>query len=259
MQGSLTLKQTRSEMMPRIYLSPSTQENNLYVNGGTEEYYMNLLADALVPYLQSSGIQYTRNTPEMTAASSIRQANQGNYDFYLALHSNAAPEGSYGSKRGTDVYYYQGSTRGQRAANIFVRNLKTIYPLPSLVRTVPTTSIGEVTKTRAPANLIELAYHDNENDASWIKNNIPSIARNLALSLTEYFGIPLVMPQPKQNGMVAITSGYLNIRSRPNMNAPVIGRAYNNNPIVILGSYQDWYVVDYNGVVGYANSRFIKI
>ena len=35
--------------MPIIYLSPSTQENNLYVNGGTEEEWMNRLADALVP------------------------------------------------------------------------------------------------------------------------------------------------------------------------------------------------------------------
>ena len=32
--------------MPIIYLSPSTQENNLYVNGGTEEEWMNRLADA---------------------------------------------------------------------------------------------------------------------------------------------------------------------------------------------------------------------
>ena len=28
--------------MPTIYLSPSTQEFNPYVNGGNEEYYMNL-------------------------------------------------------------------------------------------------------------------------------------------------------------------------------------------------------------------------
>jgi vacuolar-type H+-ATPase subunit D/Vma8 len=33
--------------MPIIYLSPSTQENNLYVNGGTEEEWMNRLADAI--------------------------------------------------------------------------------------------------------------------------------------------------------------------------------------------------------------------
>ena len=54
--------------MPIIYLSPSTQENNFYVSGGSEEYWMNRLADAMVPYLNASGIQYVRNTPEMTAA-----------------------------------------------------------------------------------------------------------------------------------------------------------------------------------------------
>ena len=43
--------------MPTIYLSPSTQESNLFVSGGSEEYYMNLIADAMVPYLNSSGIQ----------------------------------------------------------------------------------------------------------------------------------------------------------------------------------------------------------
>ena len=50
--------------MPIIYLSPSTQENNYYVTGtGTEEDWMNRLADAMIPYLNSSGIRYTRNTP----------------------------------------------------------------------------------------------------------------------------------------------------------------------------------------------------
>ena len=53
--------------MPMIYLSPSTQEWNEYVTGsGSEEYNMNLLADALEPYLRSNGIQYRRNRPEMT-------------------------------------------------------------------------------------------------------------------------------------------------------------------------------------------------
>lgn len=83
--------------MPIIYLSPSTQEKNYYVNGGTEEQYMNLLADKMVPYLNASGIRYSRNTPEMTAVSSIAASNAGNYDLHLALHSNAAPEGKYGS------------------------------------------------------------------------------------------------------------------------------------------------------------------
>ena len=104
--------------MPIIYLSPSTQEGNYYVNGGTEEEWMNRLADAMVPYLNSCGIRYTRNTPEMTAASSIRASNAGSYDLHLALHSNAAPEGRYGEERGIIAFYYPGSVGGQRAAEL---------------------------------------------------------------------------------------------------------------------------------------------
>ncbi len=57
--------------MPTIYLSPSTQEANLYVTGGSEEYWMNLLANELEPWLTSSGIKYVRNTPQTTAATTI--------------------------------------------------------------------------------------------------------------------------------------------------------------------------------------------
>ena len=68
--------------MPSLYLSPSTQEGNPYITGGSEEYYMNLLADELVPYLGANAIAYTRNTPDMTAVSSVAQANAGCYDLY---------------------------------------------------------------------------------------------------------------------------------------------------------------------------------
>ncbi|WP_312645427.1 SH3 domain-containing protein [Hydrogenoanaerobacterium sp.] len=245
--------------MPTIYLSPSTQEANLYVTGGTEEYYMNLIADAMLPYLRSTGIQYVRNTPDMTAASSIRQSNQGNYDLHLALHSNAAPEGRYGEVRGTDVYYYPYSEKGKRAANIIARNLKKIYPIPSLVRAVPTTYLGEVRLTRAPSVFIEFAYHDNVEDANWITNNIQEIAINVVQSLAEYFGIPFIYAQPAQSGTVRVTSGNLNIRSRPNTGAPVIARAPNGAPITVLGEWQGWYVVNYNGTVGYAAARYIEV
>ena len=58
------------------------------------------------PYLLANGIQFSRNTPDMTAASSIRQANRGDYDFYLALHSNASGPGSEGQNRGIIAFYY---------------------------------------------------------------------------------------------------------------------------------------------------------
>ena len=49
--------------MPRIYLSPSLQEYNPFYGGGSEEEVMNLIADAMEPYLAADGIEYLRNAP----------------------------------------------------------------------------------------------------------------------------------------------------------------------------------------------------
>ena len=244
--------------MPIIYLSPSTQEYNLFYDGdGSEEYYMNLVADAMEPYLTASGIEYVRNTPDMTAASSIRASNAGEYDVHLALHSNAAPPQLSGQMRGSDAYYYPQSQRSRRLADIIVANLKAIYPLADRVSARPTTSIGEVTRTRAPAVLVELAYHDNAEDAAWIRNNIGLIARNLVLSLTEYFGIPFIEPQPVQTATVEIENGNLNIRQQPSLSAPVVGQAPDGARLEVLGSWDGWYVVRYGTVEGYVRSEFV--
>ena len=244
--------------MPIIYLSPSTQEGNLYVTGsGTEEQWMNRLADAMIPYLAASGIRYTRNTPQMTAGSSIRQANQGYYDFYLALHSNAAGEGNYGGERGIIAFYYPGSAEGQRAAQIFANNLEDIYPEPRRVYTRATTTLGEVRDSRFPAVLLEIAYHDNTSDAHWIENNIQAIARNLVVSLTDFFDIPFIWPTDPWQGTVRTGGGNLNLRSRPEAGASVVARIPDGATVTVYGEYSGWYVVRYGSQTGYAASQFI--
>lgn len=180
--------------MPSIYLSPSVQDFNETILGESEEYYMNLIADAMVPYLRASGISFTRNNPYDTLPQVIAQSNAGNYDLHLALHSNAAPENLVGILMGPDVYYYAYSTSGERAAELIADNLREIYPNPSLVTVIPNTTLAELRRTIAPAVLVEIAYHDNFSDATWIAENIDPIARSLVMALTEYFGIPFVNP-----------------------------------------------------------------
>ena len=180
--------------MASVFLSPSTQEYNPVVTGNNEEYYANLIADAMVPYLRASGITFGRNDPSGNVSTSIAMSNAGNYDLHLAIHSNAAPPNLAGLIRGSDVYYYRDSTRGRAAAEIFANNLKLIYPEPSLVSVVPTTTLVEVRRTTAPAVLVEVAYHDNVEDATWLINNIESIGENLALSVADFLGVPFIEP-----------------------------------------------------------------
>ena len=180
--------------MPTVYLSPSTQEYNTFVTGNSEEYYANLIVDAMIPYLNASGIDFVRNDPNGTVSDSIASSNAGNYDFHLAVHSNAAPPNLAGMLRGPDVYYYATSTRGRRDAEIIANNLKQIYPLPDLVTVVPTTTLAELRRTKAPSVLVEVANHDNWEDATWIINNIETIGRNLALSVADILGVAFIEP-----------------------------------------------------------------
>lgn len=180
--------------MASVFLSPSTQEYNLYVTGNSEEYYTNLITDAMIPYLSASKISYGRNDPSGNVSTSISMSNAGSYDLHLAIHSNAAPESMYGMLRGPDVYYYKDSSKGKAAAEIFANNLKIIYPVPALSTAVPTTSLAEVRRTKAPTVLAEIAYHDNKEDADWIISNIEEIAANLSLSVADFLGVPFIMP-----------------------------------------------------------------
>ena len=153
--------------MASIFLSHSVLEYNKYLTGGDEEQYMTLIADAMMPYLEASGIYVTRNDPDEPLSAAIAASNAGVYDLHLALHSNASPESLSGQLQGPDVYYYRDSIRGQEAATVFVT---------------------------APAVLLELAYHDNYFDVEWLKNNIDAIAYNLSVSVADFLGVEFVTP-----------------------------------------------------------------
>ena len=228
--------------MPIIYLSPSTQDWNPYVTGsGSEEYWMNQIADAMEPYLTASGIRYSRN-------------------FYLALHSNAIGNGEpQTTARGIIAFYYPGSTGGQRGAELIAENLREIYPLPNRVSTRATTTLGEVARSRFPAVLVEIGYHDNYSDALWLESHVEDVARQLVKALTEYFGLPFIQPMDPVRGTVRVSYGTLNLRSTPSSSGTVIANLPNGAEVTVYGEWNGWYVVQYGDQVGYAAAAYIDV
>lgn len=244
--------------MPDVYLSPSTQDYNPYIIGGSEKYYMNLLADAMEPYLSSSGISYGRNDPNGNAAAAVARGNRGNYRLYLALHSNAAPEIYEGMLRGPDVYYHPTSAQGKRAAEIIANGLREIYPEPELVNTRTSTTLLELKRSKAPAVYLELAYHDNEQDARWIADNIDAIAENLVISIADFLGVPYYPPVFPAAGTVSTRGGVLNVRRAPNTTSAVIGTLPNGRAVKITGALNGWYAIDFGNTTGYVFAGNIK-
>ena len=243
--------------MPSVFLSPSTQEFNPYINGGNEEQYMNLIADAMVPYLLASGIEVGRNDPDEPLSAAIAASNAGDYDFHLAIHSNSSPESIAGQLRGPDVYYYATSERGRDAATIIANNMKWLYPDPSLVNTVPNTTLAELRRVTAPSVLIEVAYHDNYADARWIEGSLDVIAQAIARGLCDYFGLPFLYPQTPREGIVATAGSPLLLRAYPGIDGEIIGRIPNGASVEIYASYDGWYSVRYGETLGYAAQAYI--
>ena len=114
-------------------------------------------------------------------------------------------------------------------------------------------------RTKAVSVLCELGYHDNYADEAWLKNNLENIARNITGSLCDYFGIPFVQAGAVRWGTVTTDGSGLNIRSYPSMSGTIIGSVPNGATVTINGETNGWYVINYNGTVGYSSSKYITI
>ena len=179
--------------MPTVYLSPSVQEWNVgYGNYGTEEERMNLIADIVEYDLGRFGIQVVRNTPDQSLQEIVAQSNAASPDIHVAIHSNASANQL---ARGPEVYVHRFGGNAQRLANDIYAQLLAIAPTDGLgVKEGYTAFNGrgyyELRRTRAPAVLIEVAFHDNPADADYIIHNIYEIGTAISKGILNYFGIP---------------------------------------------------------------------
>lgn len=176
--------------MKYIYLSPSKQESNYgYGNYGSEEQRMNQLVDAMIPYLDASGVGHYRNNPTMSTIQIVADSDNKKANFHLAIHSNAGNK----TARGCEVLIYQNGGERERMAQIIYDKLSAITPTADRgIKVNP--ALTELKLTDAPACLVEIAFHDNAEDATFIMENIKKIARTLSECICEYFDVTFVDP-----------------------------------------------------------------
>lgn len=122
-----------------------------------------------------------------------------------------------------------------------------------------TTSLGEVRQPRFPSVLVEIGYHDNYDDAVWLEGHWDAIAQQLARALTEYFGLPFIYPMEPASGTVAIQYGTLNLRDYPSSDGAILENLPAGASVMVYGEWEGWYVVHYEGYVGYAAAAYINL
>lgn len=199
--------------MPRIYISPSTQEHNIGDGTfGSEESQMNKISEFLVAFLYKDGrftVKY--NLPSMDVAQIAVDSNNFKADAHVAIHSNA------GGGQGTEVYGYAPNTNSDRLAKALYNQIAPLSPgIDRGVKYNPgLMEVGD--RVSATAALIELGFHDDLKDATWIAYNPEMISKALYMGICDYFGYdyraltvapPVVNPVP----IVVDKDIYLSVR-----------------------------------------------
>lgn len=170
-------------MNKTVYLSPSTQERNIGCgNYDTEEKRMNEVADVVQRILIDHGITVYRNKSDWSLWQVVKDSNSKKLDLHFAIHSNA------GGGRGVEIYAYSPGGKEEKAARLIYKEIEAITQTAD--RGVKfNTKLYELNSTYAPAVLVEVAFHDNKEDAKWIMNNIEAIGTALAKGVLKYFDI----------------------------------------------------------------------
>lgn len=192
-------------MSKSIYLSPSTQENNVGAgNYGTEEKRMNEIADITEKELKRHGVVVFRNKPEMSLTQVVADSNSKKPDLHFAIHSNA------GGGRGCEVFCYKFGSTGEAFARSIYNNLAQLTPVKDRGVFQGYNYYGtgkhmyEVTYTNCPAALVEVDFHDSADGAKWIIDNIERVGVLFAKCILIYFNIPYIYINPPQSNNTSV-------------------------------------------------------
>ena len=60
-------------------------------------------------------------------------------------------------------------------------------------------------------------------------------------------------------GVVKISSGWLNLRKEMNVNSERMGKLYAGDVVTVVGSQNDWYLLQYNGKTVYCKNKYIEL
>ncbi len=172
--------------MNRIwYLSPSNQGSNMGVgNYGSEKQQMNLLLDEIIPHLDRAGVSFYRADPDKSLADRVKESNEMGTVFHFALHSNA---GGKGKARGAVAYYY--SETGKRFGEKLVNALAALGQASNRSSNVKQEkTFYELRKTKAPACLLEVDFHDSPDGVEFLISRRSDIAEAIARVIIETDG-----------------------------------------------------------------------
>jgi N-acetylmuramoyl-L-alanine amidase len=165
----------------KVYLSASQQPNNIYADKiFTEEEVCHSYINLLKPKLEAKGYIVKVSDPTKGMYDNIAEANAWGADIYISHHTNA-----FDTKHDGTLGLYYPSEKSR---------MLTMFLYGEIARVTKSTDEGmregknlaELRKTKMPASLIEIVYHDNVKDMKDFMLNMDKVADAEVRGIEQY-------------------------------------------------------------------------
>lgn len=157
----------------KIYLSPSSQNNNAYTGVDTvESEQCDKIAKSCANYLAMSGYTVKVGSNKKTITQRINESNSWGADLHICIHTNA------GGGDGTLVMCWKNNTDNKYVKNVYNAVAKLSPGKDDGIKV--NTSLAEIKNTKAVVVYVECEFHDDKELASWIVKNVDAIGKAIA-------------------------------------------------------------------------------
>lgn len=135
--------------------------------------------------------------PSLTARAEV--SNAAGADCFVSIHTNAAGDGGWYDARGLEIYTSSGPMTAPR--NVLATDLvNQFYAAGVILRPTPIVhrmDLTVLTKTDAPAVLIEYGFHTNREDVALLKDSDyrDRLAEATAHGICDYLGVEWTEPE----------------------------------------------------------------
>ena len=240
--------------MSIVYLNNFINDTCNYSGGGDSKYYINLIIDEIIPFLDTAGISYVR----VCSKNFQNTFNIKKCDLYLSLTSGSKCGliNSDTKKENINIFYVEGNCESKRIAEVIKNNMQKLCQNELKCITAKMCPVSCNICKDIPSTLIHLGNHSTLHKSKWLRENIENIALYIVLSIFEFFAIPFCGIQKSKKCKCKCKAP---VMSRPNLNSQIKTTISETNDIKILGQWEDWYIISYENGSGYIQSKYILL
>lgn len=227
-------------MAKKIYLSPSSQDANMYASGNTnEQEQCRKISKYCAEYLKKAGFE-VKNGAYGTMYSRTEESNKWGADLHIPIHTNA-----YNGKitGGTQIYMAKLNGEHKKVGQAILDRLAPITVGSSHEKLVANNEFYEINQANAITVYCECEFHDTKAGADCIRNNVKAIGEAIAKGVCDYYGVAL----PTETKTPTKTETTSSIKKGDLVSIKKGAKYYTGKSVPTWVLNTKWYVVSVSG------------